>query len=352
MADAAGLVQSGDLLAATALIQDASRLHATQPAADDVLSAIKSRLGTLTGTRAANDVVEVVDGPTSVVRDSGRFIDGSLAFDGLQARYKLFIPGVPAAEPQLIVLLHGCTQDPDDFAAGTAMNVRAEQQGFYVLYPMQSAAANPSRCWNWYRPDDQQRDRGEPALIAGMTRDVIDRYGIDADRVYAAGLSAGGAMAAILGSRYPELFAAVGVHSGLPAGAAANIPDALSAMRSGTRRGQRTATPLAAQVPTIVFHGDRDTTVHPVNGESVIDDVVVGADAPAVVKGQAPGGKGYSNSTYRDVEGKVVAEHWIVHGLAHAWSGGNPEGTHTDADGPSATDEMLRFFGEHTMRHR
>ena len=288
--------------------------------------------------------------PPSAPRN-GRFIDGSLDAGG---GYKLYVPAAAdEGRRPLVVLLHGCTQDPDDFAAGTGMNERAEAEGTFVLYPTQTAAANHSRCWNWFRPEDQQRGRGEPAQIAAITKAVIDAHDIDPDRVYIAGLSAGGAMAAIVASKYPELFAAVGVHSGLPDGAARNLPDALAAMRTGSTRGRANGDASGSSTrmpPTIVFHGDQDRTVHPSNGRAVVEAALRDAgpvtertvDAPA--QGRS---KPFTRSEYLDAAGRTAVESWIVHGGGHAWAGGHIEGRYTDPEAPSASDAMLRFFLAH-----
>ena len=261
-------------------------------------------------------------------------------------------------------MLHGCTQDPDDFAAGTAMNERAREQGFCVLYPEQSKDANPQRCWNWFKHNHQQRGRGEPALIASMALAVMKQHDIDSHRVYIAGLSAGAAMAASVADAYPDIFAAVGVHSGLPSGAASSLPEALSLMNSGsatpghtghvpkTSRVNGAATAPQRPVPAIVFHGDQDNTVHPRNGEQVINAVMSGtshAALPQVEQGQSPNGRRYTRSIYAGEHSKSLAEHWVVHGAGHAWSGGQAKGSYTDARGPDATGEMLRFFFEHPL---
>jgi poly(hydroxyalkanoate) depolymerase family esterase len=262
----------------------------------------------------------------------GRFIKRSYTNRAGTRAYKTYLPvRYHGQSLPLVVMLHGCKQTPDDFAAGTRMNQLADQLGFIVVYPAQARAANFSRCWNWFGPRDQQRDEGEPSLIAGMTRQVIARHNVDARRVYVAGLSAGGAMAAIMGVTYPDVYAAIGIHSGLPYASARDAVSALAAMR-----GQRTgaAVPLPA-VPTIVFHGDRDTTVHPRNGEHG----VAGAKLQSEI-GEA-GGRAYTRTVHR---GRPSLEYWLVHGAGHAWSGGNAKATYTDPTGPDATREMLRFF--------
>jgi poly(hydroxyalkanoate) depolymerase family esterase len=262
----------------------------------------------------------------------GRFVKRSYTNRAGTRAYKIYLPARYHGQPlPLIVMLHGCKQTPDDFAAGTRMNQLADQLGFLVVYPAQARTANFSRCWNWFWPRDQQRGQGEPSLIAGITRRVIARYNIDARRVYVAGLSAGGAMAAIMGATYPELYAAVGVHSGLPYASARDAVSALAAMN-----GQRTgaAVPLPS-VPTIVFHGDRDTTVHHRNGQYGIADAKLQSET-----GEA-GGRAYTRTVHR---GRPSLEHWLVHGAGHAWSGGNAKATYTDPTGPDATREMLRFF--------
>lgn len=298
--------------------------------------------------------------------DGPAFIAGTHAHASLTRHYKLYVPPGHAGKPlPLVVMLHGCTQNPDDFAAGTAMNERAFEQGFFVLYPAQAQDANPSRCWNWFKHTHQQRGRGEPALIADMVQTLVKQYGMDASRVYIAGLSAGGAMAAIVAQAYPDIFAAVGIHSGLPHGSASNVAEALAVMKSGgpvhgaQGRSMRMApTPSApthpgAAVPTIVFHGDQDQTVHPRNGDQVIEGIMgkvaaTGA-APQVARGTAPGGRRYTSTVHHDGNGRALAEHWVVHEAGHAWSGGQAAGSYTDAKGPDATREMLRFFFTHSQ---
>jgi poly(hydroxyalkanoate) depolymerase family esterase len=254
--------------------------------------------------------------------------------------YKLYVPSryIGQAVP-LVVMLHGCKQSPDDFALGTRMNELAEEHCFLVAYPAQSASANASRCWNWFKETDQARDRGEPSLIAGITREIMSHFEVEDARVSIAGLSAGGAAAAIMGASYPDLFAAVGVHSGLACGAATDMPSAFAAMRTGARKLQRRAT-----VRTIVFHGDKDSTVSSVNADQVISQSRSTNSATVVSQGRAPGGAAYTRTVYTDEFGRDAMEQWVVHGLGHAWSGGSPAGSYTDPRGPDASGEMVRFF--------
>jgi poly(hydroxyalkanoate) depolymerase family esterase len=272
--------------------------------------------------------------------------------------YKLYVPsGLHTGRPvPLIVMLHGCTQSPEDFAAGTRMNTLAEEQSFLVAYPAQPASANAQKCWNWFSPGDQERDGGEPALIAGITRQIMRDYAVDSARIYVAGLSAGGAAAAIMGAAYPDLYAAVGVHSGLACGAARDLPSAFAAMRRGgagtLRRASSdvTASDAAQTVPTIVFHADGDTTVHPSNSDHVLAQAgtTAGNLTTTVEHGEvANGGRRFTRTLHSDSCGIAVLEQWTVHGGGHAWSGGSPEGSYTDPRGPDASRAMLRFFLDH-----
>jgi poly(hydroxyalkanoate) depolymerase family esterase len=290
-----------------------------------------------------------VSEPTSNAPE-GTFTAHRFHCDAGTMQYKLFVPAGIAPRAPLIVMLHGCTQSPDDFARGTRMNVLAQEHGYVVAYPAQPQSRNPQKCWNWFRSADQQRGSGEPAVIAALTRSLVQKHALDARRVYAAGLSAGGAMAAVLGATYPDVYAAIGVHSGLPFGAARDLPSAFAAMKQGggTER-------VVEPVPAIVFHGDRDITVDPCNGAAVIEQFMGDHAAahdqrpevaqPTIERGSIPGGRQYTRTLYRNEEGFVVAEHWEVHGAGHAWFGGDPSGTYTDPSGPDASEHMLRFFG-------
>ena len=259
--------------------------------------------------------------------------------------YKLYVPSGYRGQPApLVVMLHGCTQSPDDFALGTRMNDVAEAETFLVAYPAQTQAANASKCWNWFSTPHQRRDAGEPAIIAGITREIMRDHAIDESRVYIAGLSAGGAAAAIMGETYPDLYAAVGVHSGLVCGAAQDLPSALSAMRQGASASQSETAKLT---PTIVFHGDRDGTVHPVNGEQVIAQAGAAKAAATIVTRGEKAGVRFTQTTHADDDGRAIFEHWVLHGGGHAWSGGSKLGSYADPAGPDASREMMRFFMLH-----
>lgn len=300
---------------------------------------------------AARTAPPVADATTSTTRTgTARFVQASLSNPAGRRDYKVYIPSAYTGQAlPLVVMLHGCKQDPDDFASGTSMNQLAEQNDCFVVYPAQAQHANGSNCWNWFQVQDQQRDRGEPSIIADITRQVISEYGLDATRCYVAGLSAGGAMAAILGQAYPDLYAAVGVHSGLPVGAAHDVMSAFNAMRQGASSGVT----RKEGIPIIVFHGDRDATVHPLNGKKVIEQYRGAGGSMASrggiieQKGRTSQGRSYTTTLYHDSNGKVIAEFWDLHGAGHAWSGGSSKGSYTDPAGPDASREMLRFFQAH-----
>lgn len=274
-----------------------------------------------------------------------QFLARSFSNESGSRTYKLYVPGCYRGRPMpLVVMLHGCMQTPDDFAAGTRMNEIAEQEGFLVAYPAQKSAANMQKCWNWFEAAHQQRDAGEPAVIAGLTRDIIRHWAVDPRRVYIAGLSAGGALAAIMGQAYPDIYAAVGVHSGLACGAARDMPSAFAAMNGGAS-GSTSVRP----VPTIVFHGDNDKTVHPRNG-----DAVVAQAAPALAtrteNATSAGGRRFRRTVHIGTNGKTTVEYWVVHGAGHAWCGGSTAGSFTDPAGPDASREMIRFFSQFATR--
>ncbi|HEY5001796.1 MAG TPA: PHB depolymerase family esterase [Ktedonobacteraceae bacterium] len=272
----------------------------------------------------------------------------------------------------LFVMLHGCGQTALDFATGTSMNVLAEQYGFIVVYPQQTRTYNQGLCWNWFLPVNQSRGHGEPAYIVGIIQDVQNNtalWTIDPTRIYVAGLSAGAAMAVILGVTYPDVFAAIGIHSGLEYQAATNLHSGLKAMRRGGPDPQQQGlaaytamSDLSRIVPTIVFHGTKDTTVAPVNGDQLMQqwmetDHLASKDTYApdftrptsVTSGQVPGGYAYVIATWNAANGNEVQAYWKIGGLGHAWSGGNSLGTYTDRRGPDASLAVYNFFMAHAL---
>lgn len=289
--------------------------------------------------------------PRVTVPYGAMFLANTFTNDAGSRPYKLYVPSGYRAgqEVPLVVMMHGCTQSPDDFAVGTRMNEVAEERSFLVIYPGQVGSANVQKCWNWFNEGDQRRGEGEPSLIAGITRKVMAEYTVDPKRVFVAGMSAGGAAAAIMGDAYPDLYAAIGVHSGLASGAARDVPSAFKAMRQGAVGSASPPQRTRIRVPVIVFHGDRDTIVSPRNGDAVAAQSAGGARLRTrVEQGQVPGGYSYTRTIRTNAAGHVVVEHWALHGASHAWAGGSPDGSYTDPRGPDASREMVRFFLETT----
>ena len=359
----------GKLLDATRLIQRALSQNAAASSTQRTQRTYQSPEDSRAATPAANDaqgtgappqVIILPRAPQSVAdlapQTPGRaasFTQHQFKFDGDTYPYRLFVPSATdfsnnVAMP-LVVLLHGCKQDALDFSNGTAMNSLAQQQQVMVLYPEQITRGNAMRCWNWFEPGHQQAERGEPGMIAALTQKIIDTHPVDPQRVYIAGLSAGGAMAAVMAGLHPEMFAAVGVHSGLAAGAAQDVMSAFGAMRSGAKGRSPSA------LPTIIFHGTADTTVHPDNGEHITDAALAGLTAAGLklVKTQSTSGHNQNDNTervvYSTAEGKPYVENWRIDDGAHAWSGGDATGSYTDPDGPSASKAMLAFFLQHRL---
>ncbi len=311
-------------------------------------------LGSLLNTRAPHRFAPRARTgvPVAPFPEGAHFVERTFTNAAGSRAYKLYIPATYSGQSlPLVVMLHGCTQSPDDFAAGTQMNEIAEAQPCFVAYPEQAQSANPQRCWNWFKRADQQRERGEPSLIAGITREIMRQYAVDPARVYIAGLSAGGAAAVVMGQTYPDLYAAVGVHSGLACGAAQDMPSAFLAMRQGAAIGV-TGMRCSHTMPTIVFHGDRDTTVALINGEQVIAQArgssrAVGSRVKT--EGRSSGGIHFVKTVEADTNGRPMLEHWTLLGMGHAWSGGNKSGSYTEPRGVDASREIMRFFLQHSL---
>lgn len=323
----------------------------------DASSAPRSRPGT--GRRSLREVVDLLRrgrgglwpmrvpgagrSTPPAMPEGARYETRSISSAAGSRDYILYVPAALPEGPQgLILMLHGCTQNADDFARGTEMNRVAERYGLIIAYPEQTRAHNPQACWNWFRPGDQTADGGEPEILAGLARELTAEFGIPEGRVFAAGLSAGGGMAAILGVTHPEVFSAIGIHSGLPHGAAHDVVSAFAAMRGdGPSAPARDTRP----VRTIVFHGSADPTVHPSNADRIVEAAAAGSrGAVSYDSGRSSGGRVWSRTTASTPEGRVLTEDWRVEGAGHAWSGGAAAGSYTDPAGPDASAEMARFF--------
>ncbi|HVZ35680.1 MAG TPA: PHB depolymerase family esterase [Polyangiaceae bacterium] len=337
MAQATRLVREGKLAEATALLQGTR--HGTA-GYEGLLSRLRKKGPSITPAEP---------------RPSwpGRWLDGSYANSAGEREYRLYVPsGYTGAPLPLVTMLHGGTQTADDFAAGTRMNELAERHTFLVVYPEQSVAANPMRYWNWFKPTDQHRGAGEPSLIAGLTSQILAEYRLERERVYVAGFSAGAAMAAVMAACYPDLYAAVGAHSGLAYGVAKDVVSAFHAMKHGAPPSTRGG---SGSVPLMVFHGDADPTVDHVNAEGLVERRLGSSGERSTryraqtSSGQVPGGRRYSRSLFTDADGTAIAEQWTVHQGAHAWAGGSPHGSYTDPLGPDASAEFVRFFLQHSL---
>lgn len=308
-------------------------------------------------------------GSSTMGADTGRFVSG--VFESMNGTrvYKLYVPGSfdKTKRQMLVVMLHGCTQDADDIARGTQLNEAAERDGFLVLYPEQPSSANPKKCWNWYDPAHQRRDAGEPAIIAGLTTRTMRDYAIDDARVYLAGVSAGGAMATQVAAAYPELFAALMLHSSPPFSAATNVVSALQVMQKGVadpldnaRQAVESMGKRKRAIPVLVVHGAKDAVVASVNGEqaalqwAATSRLATGAGVGTAPKpleveyGEANGYR-FTRRRFHEANGHELVAFVLVEGLGHAWSGGSTTGTFTDARGPDATQLMLDFFRAHPL---
>lgn len=279
--------------------------------------------------------------PQIEVPAGAKYLARSFASAAGTRSYKLYIPANMRNGPQgMIVMLHGCSQNPDDFAAGTAMNNLAEVHDLLIVYPGQTSANNPASCWNWFRSTDQMRGQGEPAILAGMTRELALEFNIGREHTFVAGLSAGGAMAMVMAETYPELFAGAGIHSGLDYGSASDVASALAAMR-GSHSPSAASRSTRVPVRMIVFHGASDSTVHPTNSDRIA--ARVGSSTKEQASPRTARGAGYTRTIFGP-DNAPHLEKWSIDHLGHAWSGGSAAGSFTDQRGPDASAEMVRFF--------
>jgi len=336
-------VRAGRLADATALIQSTLSRHL--PGVGDPLAGCRAKPDVPSGSRrsALSDTnFGAFQGRTGARPARPARLRFTCAAGSRE--YVLHVPeNAPTPPRGLVLMLHGCTQTPEDFAIGTGMNAQADAAGLFVVYAAQSRGDNAQSCWNWFSGADQHRDRGEPAILAGLAREVAARHGVPPGAIFVAGLSAGAAMAVILGRTYPEVFAGVGAHSGLPYGSARGVTEAFAAM-AGQEGGTR-AVPPEMPVPTIVFHGASDATVAPVNGMRITADALATCgQITEIVENGRTAGRAFHRTTNLGPKGKVRAEHWRIDGLGHAWSGGDAKGSYADAKGPNASAEMVRFF--------
>jgi len=356
MDEVLALTKAGRLADATALVQQAllgGRGDDARPARDATTSdpfGNRAPLLAFSGPGAEQASAKADERPGPAASFTPQVYQGS---EGRIA-YRLFVPQGLSGLVPLVIMLHGCTQSPEDFARGTRMNEVAGELGFIVAYPEQTNAANPQKCWNWFRPGDQERGRGEPALIAALTRQIAGAHPVDRERVYAAGLSAGGAAASIMAAAYPDIYAAVGIHSGLACGSAKDVPSAFAAMNgAGTRQSARSSD---AYVPTITFHGDRDRTVHPSNSEAILATGMANPKLASferrTIEGKSPGGRAFRRTISADGSGRNWIEHWEIAGGGHAWSGGDAGGSYTDPAGPDASRAMMAFFLQHRLAEK
>lgn len=367
--EAMKLMQAGRLREATTLLQNGIKGETVTATADDATTSYTANAQGFSGMSGLMDKISQFkpdlsgaldmgsfksSGGREAIPENAQFISQRLSHAQGTRDYLLYIPSDYQQQVEqgktlpLVIMLHGCTQSAEDFSAGTQMNQLAEKHACLIAYPIQPASANQNRCWNWFQPADQQAGRGEPALLAAITQTIIQDYAVDVTRVYISGLSAGAAMAVIMAETYPELYAAVGVHSGLAYRSATDLSSALMAMSQGSTGY---GSPAAGRfVPTIVFHGDKDTTVAPRNGEQVFKQAKQRLQAQSIETTEqqdTPSKRSASRTYFSDNAGNIQLEHWRVHGAGHAWAGGSSNGSYTDPTGPDASTEMLRFFLSH-----
>ena len=304
-------------------------------------------------------------GPQSASGAAGSLVKGSYTGPDGTLSYEVYVPSGYVAERRvpLIVALHGCSENAEQFRQVTRFDELAEAKNAIVVFPDKSSYADSTSCWNWFKTSHMQRGTGEPALIAGVVDKVRQNYAIDDRRIYATGLSAGGAMASVMSATYPDVFAAAGVGSGCEYAAGASCAGyrGIDPEDAGQRAYQAMGT-QAREVPVIVFQGDQDKTVPEVNAEQLVqqwqatddwaDDGARNSTIPAdpvKVKDPAPSGGGhtYTVRDYADGQGNELIQFWVVHGMGHAWSGGCDCEAYADTNGPNESAAMYAFFMSH-----
>ena len=363
MNEALGLVKKSDLGGATALIRRAlsgepapegesgdSKAPPPRPSAKVIPLPPRRPLGeTLRALRVRPMILPSAPEPAQrePAPDLGeRFLRRAYSGPAGSLDYRLYVPAdAERRELALVIMLHGCTQNPEDFAVGTRMNALAEEFGLIVAYPHQPRLANANGCWNWFDRRHQSRGSGEPAKLAGLAQALAKEFDVRRERVFAAGLSAGGAMAEVLAVTYPDVFDAVGIHSGLPYKSAGDVPSAFAAMNGTAPFNPAPLAPSDRHCRRIIVHGLADHTVNSINGERLLDEAERGEASLTKSDLDWPieGGR-VSRRALKDSDGQPVAEQWLVEGGGHAWFGGDPRGSFTQTVGLDASRIMVRFF--------
>lgn len=358
MRQALAAVRASNPMEATRLIQDALRSGSAAAPVSNEQALPESKLAfppgpaprpmglgeTINRLRSGSDLRSLRPARALNLPEGTAFLKRSISTRSGSRDYRLFVPS--CHHPRgLVVMLHGCKQDAEDFAVGTAMNLSAEAEGLLVAYPTQARSSNATGCWNWFRPEDQRRDQGEPDIIAAITRTVLSEYSIGRG-AFVAGLSAGGAMAAVLAATYPDLYEAVGIHSGLPHCSAWDVPSALAAMRSGPPERTPSSRPAPAMPSRlIVFHGSRDNVVVPANAQALLDAARFSyPNARVMERSLTAGSRSVKHTAFLTHDQIPQAELWLIEGAGHYWSGGDPQGSFAKPEGPHASREMIRFF--------
>ena len=364
MGEALTLVRKSNLAEATALLRNAlsgaatrgagDESEATRPPAEPAATppARRSLGGVLAALRAGRAIwpkpaLAPAKAPPEAL--DAQFMSRDYRGAAGSLNYRLYVPAdLVKRDPALLLMLHGCTQNPEDFALGTKMNALADEFGLIVAYPRQPRSANASGCWNWFDKRHQHRGSGEPAKLAGLARSLAQEFGVGKERTFVAGLSAGGAMAEVLAATYPDVFDAVGIHSGLPYKAAGDVPSAFAAMK-GTAIAEPAPQGVAnGDCRRIVFHGGADATVHPANSQRILDQARRGVDSPKQIDlNWEIDGRRVDRTVLQDASGRPLVELWSIEGGGHAWFGGDSRGTYTQSVGLDASRAMVRFFLKH-----